>query len=34
MGTRLRIYLTREEDRTLFELRSAKGIAQQTKDRA
>ncbi len=25
MGTRLRIYLTREEDRTLFELRSAKG---------
>jgi hypothetical protein len=34
MGTRLRIYLTREEDRTLFELRSPKGIPQQTKDRA
>lgn len=34
MGARLRAYLTPEEDRTLFELRSAKTIPQRVKDRA
>ena len=34
MGARLRIFLTPEEDRTLFELRTAQGIPQRTKDRA
>lgn len=34
MGARLRVFLTREEDRTLFELRTAQGIPQRTKDRA
>lgn len=34
MGARLRIFLNPEEDRTLFELRTAQGIPQRTKDRA
>jgi transposase len=34
MGVRLRIFLTPEEDRTLFELRTAQGVPQRTKDRA
>ena len=34
MGARLRIFLTLEEDRTLFELRTARGVPQRTKDRA
>ena len=34
MGARLRIFLTPEEDRTLFELRTATTVAQRIKDRA
>lgn len=34
MGARLRIFLTREEDRTLFELRTATTVPQRVKDRA
>lgn len=34
MGARLRVYLTSEEDRTLFELRTSKTIPQRVKDRA
>ncbi len=34
MGARLRTFLNPEEDRTLFELRTAQGIPQRTKDRA
>lgn len=34
MGARLRIFLNREEDRTLFELRTAQSVPQRTKDRA
>ncbi|NET38069.1 MAG: IS630 family transposase, partial [Cyanothece sp. SIO1E1] len=34
MGARLRIHLTPEEDRTLFELRQATRIPQYVKDRA
>jgi len=34
MGARLRIFLKPEEDRTLFELRTAQGVPQRTKDRA
>jgi transposase len=34
MGARLRIFLTPEEDRTLFELRTATTVAQRVKDRA
>jgi transposase len=34
MGARLRIFLTSEEDRTLFELRTANGVSQRIKDRA
>ena len=34
MGARLRAYLEPEEDRTLFELRTAKTIPQRVKDRA
>ncbi len=34
MGARLRIFLTPEEDRILFELRAAQGVPQRTKDRA
>lgn len=34
MGVRLRVFLTRQQDRTLFELRTAQGIPQRTKDRA
>jgi hypothetical protein len=34
VGARLRIFLTSEENRTLFELRKAKTVAQRVKDRA
>jgi hypothetical protein len=34
MGVRLRVFLTRQQDRTLFELRTAQGVPQRTKDRA
>lgn len=34
MGARLRIFLTSEENRTLFELRRAKTVSQRVKDRA
>ena len=34
MGARLRIFLTPEKDRTLFELRTATTVAQRIKDRA
>ncbi len=34
MGARLRIFLTPEEDRTLFELRTATTVPQRVKDRA
>lgn len=34
MGARLRVFLTAEEDRTLFELRSATTVPQRVKDRA
>lgn len=34
MGARLRVFLTREEDRTLFELRAATTVSQKVKDRA
>ena len=34
MGARLRVYLTSEEDRTLFELRTARTVPQRVKDRA
>lgn len=33
MGARLRVFLTTEEDRTLFELRAATTIPQKVKDR-
>ncbi len=34
MGTRLRVFLNAEENRTLFELRTATTVPQQVKDRA
>lgn len=34
MGARLRIFLTPEEDRTLWELRTATTVPQRVKDRA
>ena len=34
MGARLRAYLTPEEDRTLFDLRTARTVPQRVKDRA
>jgi transposase len=34
MGARLRIFLTAEENRTLFELRTATTVPQRVKDRA
>ena len=34
MGARLRIFLSAEEDRTLFELRTAQNVPQRVKDRA
>jgi transposase len=34
MGARLRVFLTAEEDRTLFELRGATTVPQRVKDRA
>ena len=34
MGVRLRVFLTPEQNRTLFELRTAHGVPQRTKDRA
>ena len=34
MGTRLRIFLTPEEDQTLFELRTATTVPQRVKARA
>lgn len=34
MGMRLRVFLTAEEDRTLWELRQATTIPQRVKDRA
>ena len=34
MGARLRVFLTPEEDRTLFELRKATTLPQRVKDRA
>jgi len=34
MGARLRVFLNREEDRTLFELRTATTVSQRVKDRA
>ncbi len=34
MGARLRVFLTTEEDRTLFELRGATTVPQRVKDRA
>lgn len=33
MGAPLRVFLTREQDRTLFELGMAQSIPQRTKDR-
>ena len=34
MGTRLRVFLSAEENRTLFELRTATTVPQRVKDRA
>lgn len=34
MGARLRVFLTAEEERTLFEIRSALTVPQRVKDRA
>jgi len=34
MGARLRIFLSKEEDRTLLELRTAKTVPQRVQDRA
>ena len=34
MGARLRVFLSREEERTLFELRTATTVPQRVKDRA
>jgi hypothetical protein len=34
MGDRLRVFLAREEDHTLFELRCATTVPQKLKDRA
>ncbi len=34
MGTRLRVFLNAEENRTLFELRTATTVPQRVKDRA
>lgn len=34
MGASLRVFLTPEQDRTLFELRTATNLPQRTKDRA
>jgi hypothetical protein len=34
MGARLRIFLTPEQKRTLFELRTATTVPQRVKDRA
>jgi len=34
MGARLRVFLTTEEERTLFELRRATAVPQRVKDRA
>ena len=34
MGTRLRVFLSAEENRTLFELRTATTVSQRVKDRA
>jgi DNA-binding NarL/FixJ family response regulator len=34
MGARIRIFLTPEENRTLFELRTATTVPQRVKDRA
>ena len=34
MGARLRVFLTREEDRTLYEIRTATTVPQRVKDRA
>lgn len=34
MGARLRVFLTAEQDRTLFELRTATTVPQRVKDRA
>ncbi|MEG5099778.1 IS630 family transposase, partial [Microcoleus sp. AT13-A5] len=34
MGARLRVFLNEEEDRTLFELRTATTVPQKVKDRA
>ena len=34
MGARLRIFLSKEENRTLRELRTAKTVPQRVKDRA
>ena len=34
MGARLRVFLSAEEDRTLFELRTATTVPQRVKDRA
>jgi len=33
MGARLRVFLNAEENRTLFELRTAKTVPQRAKDR-
>lgn len=34
MGARLRVFLTAEQERTLFELRTATTVPQRVKDRA
>jgi hypothetical protein len=34
MGASLRVFLTPEQDRTLFELRTGTNLPQRTKDRA
>lgn len=34
MGARLRVFLTAEQDRTLYELRTATTVPQRVKDRA
>ncbi len=34
MGARLRVFLNQEEDRTLFELRTATTVSQKVKERA
>ncbi|WP_158506165.1 hypothetical protein [Synechocystis sp. PCC 7509] len=34
MPARLRVFLNQEEDRTLFELRTALAVSQKVKDRA